>query len=359
MGISRWSKFLVIGLFIALLFSGDWRAAASPIDRVVLIYNGQTHKKWPSDDFDPYVSYLRQAGKPMGWLFHTFLFLPLVAKSGNCYYPGFSPTPSNQEDWRWYLDEKLFGGENDLANLEASINRMQRELGGGYHTDNVVIAIPYPDTRQVKFDAGIDGVSPLNFSQPIDRRNAVRWYVQAVIRRWKKAGFHHLHLSGFYWLNEDAPGGDKELLQKTGEYIRHSRLGFYWIPYFHAEGARDWRQLGFNYAFYQPNFFFNKLPISRIEEAATFARKHRMGMEIECDGRFFQSDIYRRRFCDYLNGGIMYGYMRRGGCALYEGGGALLEAYRSHNPIDHALYDETALFFLQRYKLGLSGDIEK
>ena len=59
-----------------------------------------------------------------------------------------------------------------------------------------------------------------------------------------------------------------------------------WIPYHGSDGAFEWKQLNFNFTYYQPNYFFNEnTPISFLNKACIDANKYGMDMEIEFDER--------------------------------------------------------------------------
>ncbi len=326
-------------------------AAADHVRDAVLIYNGKRYQgiKWTPQNLDPYVAYYNRDNRPVSWFFDTFLFLGLTSQSGDSLCPGFGSHPSDISDWRWYLDSKLSGGENDLANLNQSLINLQRVLHKRSHHVKVIIVIPYPDPNQHQF--GVCEGSNLDFANDADRLKAVTWYVNAVLKRWKRAKLNHLRLIGFYWIEEEASNpADQSLLPLVGKLLRDHHKKFYWIPYFNAPGAGNWKSLGFDCAFYQPNYFFHNLPSSRIQDAAQFAREHRMGIEIECDYRYFSTGAFRRRYLGYMDGGIRFGYMKRSACAFYEGAGALLESCQSSNPTDRELYRLTYRFVKKTYR---------
>ena len=74
----------------------------------------------------------------------------------------------------------------------------------------------------------------------------------------------------------------------------------------------------------QPNFFFEGNGGSgRLGRAADRAKRFGCGVEMEFDGRALSSDAHLQRFWDYLDAGVMYGWMRGSLVGWYEGGGAL------------------------------------
>jgi hypothetical protein len=122
-------------------------------------------------------------------------------------------------------------------------------------------------------------------------------------------------------------------------------LRFYWIPSWKANGAAQWRELGFDYAWQQPNHFFHpgKVPDARLGEATAFARRHGLGLEFEADHRAFsEAKAFRPRFHAYLNAFDRDGVTAKASVAYYEGGGALLQMARSDDPEVRGLYDALA-----------------
>ena len=89
-----------------------------------------------------------------------------------------------------------------------------------------------------------------------------KWYIDELVKRFKAAKYRNLELSGFYWVAE-TNNYCGQLTVPISEYIHSLGKLFYWIPYWQSKGAEDWKALGFDVAYQQPNHFFNhSIPVS-------------------------------------------------------------------------------------------------
>jgi hypothetical protein len=331
-----------------LMAAGPAEAASAPRrERIILSYNNADRPLWTAEDLLPYVAYLKPDGSPQGWFFDTFLLLGLNAASGHGLCPGFGG-PSTREDWTWYLEQRLFGPDHHLAALDRAVGLAQQRLGDRTHRVRVIIAIPYPDPRQTQF-GDLEG-EPISFATSALRARAVQWYLSQVTSRWTRAHFQHLVLGGFYWIHEEVPTEDEELLPQVAALCRKQLLPLYWIPWFGAQGAGDWARYGFAVALQQPNYFFYDVPPERLKEAAEFARAHGMGVELELDQRILTSPDHRARYRRYLNAGVEFGFQDNPLLAWYEDS-ALLLSSRSPDPEVRAFYDDTYAFAMGNYRV--------
>lgn len=98
----------------------------------------------------------------------------------------------------------------------------------------------------------------MDFSRQEDQVKATRWYIDELMKRFKQAKYKHLKLSGFYWLAEDIDF-TKDLSVPLSKYIHSMNKTFCWIPYWQAKGYNQWRELGFDIAYQQPNHFLKPL----------------------------------------------------------------------------------------------------
>jgi len=320
-----------------------WRKPA----RIILLYNSGGMPVWSADRLRYYVSHVGTDGKPDDWFFDTVLILALTGESQRSFEPNYGNGPGLADDWKQYLDGRLFGGMSELAELEKVVDGVGAQIQDRSHTVRVIISIPYPDPRATDFGT-LDGKA-LNFSRDEDRAEAVRWYLRQVSMRWTRSHFEHLRLAGFYWVREEVPAADAGLVKRVSDLSAHQLLPFYWIPYYGSEGGTKWQELGFTVAIQQPNYFFYDVPRERISEAARFAQDHRMGMEFEMDRRVLESPERRERYESYLNGGVDHGYLYSGMLAWYDDC-ALLECGRSQDPAVRRLYDATYRFVTGKYR---------
>ena len=127
-------------------------------------------------------------------------------------------------------------------------------------------------------------------------------------------------------------------------------MRFFWIPYWRSAHSADWKQLGFDIAYQQPNYFFHpELPPSRLQDACNFARQYGMGMELELDGRLISDpQKFGSRLQPYLGAFETNGVKASAAIAYYEGGGALLKLSDSKKPEHHQYYDHLAHWVLDR-----------
>lgn len=309
--------------------------------RVILVYDTPGGAPWTAERLRYYIAHVRPDGTADGWFFDTVLFLALASDSQRSFCPGFGNEQARAEDWLWYLDQRLFGGNCDLAALEEATRQVCAELRDPRRTVRVIIVIPYPDEKSTDF--GSPEGRPLDLSRGEDRVAAVRWYMREVAQRWSASNFEHLRLVGFYWVHEAAPEGDRVLLEQVYSLMGKHLLPLYWIPYFGASGNQDWDDLGFDIAIQQPNYYFYDVPPERLREAAALARRHGMGVELELDRRVLTSPERRARYQLYLEAGGEQGYQDANLLAWYDDM-ALLEAARSADPEVRRVYEDTYAF---------------
>ena len=89
-----------------------------------------------------------------------------------------------------------------------------------------------------------------------------------------------------------------------------------------------------------------------MEEAANRAKRYGMGVEIEADGKVFESPEGRARYLAYLDAGVRYGYMTEAIHGYYQGVDILLRAFISADPDVRYLYDATYEYVKGTYKLA-------
>lgn len=355
---------MLIGIFNSRLsayegYMPPGNNACGGVDNMVLIYaGGKGRIKWTVENLLPYVAYMDKDGEIKDSFFDAFLFLELSSKRGGLFYP-WPLTKGNlavKLDWEEILSELFKKGEN----LDA-LNKVAESLKTilkNYSNLKVIIFIPYPDYRQHSFgDINEDGYVE-NFSQIDDRFKAVQWYINLVLEKWKEYNFANLDLAGFYWNSESISNNrseksyfpnDPTLVKEVSSYIHLLGYKLYWIPFFNAWGRTMWKDFGIDCAFIQPNYFFKEVEKNRIQMTAEMAKTYNMGIEIEIDGRVINSTEFADRFRTYLDGGVEYGYMKEAVKAYYEGGGGLLQIYRSKDLKIRKVYDEVYHFVKGTY----------
>ncbi|HWI55550.1 MAG TPA: DUF4855 domain-containing protein [Desulfobacteria bacterium] len=311
------------------------------IKDVLLVFTGDKSEQQSltSADFTPLAAYVDRQGQIKGRMFDTMLFLPA------------NGLPCTSESWNSYLED-LFTPGKQLYALEEAMGKINSTTGM-YLKENVILALPYPDSKQMEFGIiGVDGKN-LSFSEMnVDREQAARnrfeavqWYYSSLMDRWNSAGFKNLNLSGIYWYGElisPTVYEEAQLVQKVSGMVRIGGRKFIWIPYYGAPGFENWKSFGFTHVFLQPNYYANQAPPEdRMDRAAELARRNTTGIELELDNRMLTSRYYYDLFYSELNKAHQQGLDRDTPSAYYTGlKRTLLEAVTSSVPQIRGIYDD-------------------
>jgi len=305
---------------------------------LVLIYDGGAHRniKWNKEHFAPYVSAeVNGEGK---WLFDGFLFLEIHNGQGRGFASGYQALAARKVEWE-HLLENYFAKGNAIHALNEQLGDVGKSgrIQGEYKKRKIVISVPEPIPNQTDWGQ-LDGQA-LQFFNKKDRLDACKWYIDYAEQLFQKANFEHVELVGFYWLAEEA-SNSRNLAADVADYLYEKEYDFYWIPYFNSDGYSEWRNLGFNVPYYQPNYFFNEnIPYSRLQEAFDRADKFQMNMEVEFDDRVLKNNKgWGYRLTDYLDVYENNGVFDSLKVAYYQGGDAFYKLSRSEEDADQALY---------------------
>ena len=200
----------------------------------------------------------------------------------------------------------------------------------------------------------------LDFSNPDQRVRAVTWYMDQIRQRFFEKNYQYIELLGFYILEES-------LSTSTGSYRNNLKLhqttipqiaahahecneGLYWIPYAGAESYAKWATLGFDMAWYQPNYYFN--PANSLSSAITAMQTYGMGMELELSHTVVAqlmgdgADAYRSRLQAYLDQAQSSGIYGTKPLAVFSSTDAWSQLATSTDPRDQALYQTLCEFLL-------------
>ncbi len=298
------------------------------ISDLVLIYHGSTHRPdWNVNEMRPYI--FRNEGGDFHWLFDGFLFLEIFDRIERYEWdPGFGYTTASREQWEWLLD-RYFGESKGPDALESILDSLSKQGKKPLRPRRVVFSIPCPVSGFT--DWGEINGKIMDFNKPEDQIAAACWFTDRVLEKWEEKGYKHIHLDGFYWVHE-AAGKDFAIIPEVKEYIKKKEMRLYWIPYWNAERADQWALLGFDCAYQQPNYFFNKdIPYQRLDDACIFGKQHDMGMEMEFDNNVVNPEIHGR-FYDYISAFETHGVWSERKVAYYEGGGAWMKMSQSDDP---------------------------
>ena len=120
---------------------------------------------------------------------------------------------------------------------------------------------------------------------------------------------------------------------------------FVWIPYWKAKGYEQWKDLGFDIAYQQPNHFFTKdIPDSRLDEACELALNNGMAMEFECDSKALYDceDSSYDRMLAYIEAFEKHKVFETSAIAYYTGSKGFIDMYNSTSPEDKKIMDRLA-----------------
>jgi hypothetical protein len=300
----------------------------NPVSDMVLIYDGGQHRKpWTIERLRPYI--FRENGGKTDFLFDGFLFLEIFDSVKNIEYsPGYGKKSSQKADWETLLDT-YFNDRKSFGALENILDSLARAGKVPLRKRKVVISIPTPPNTFTAW--GVLNGKSLDFNKIDDQLAAAAWFADEVLVRWKAKNYNHLELTGFYWVAESVSSYEN-LMKLTSQNLQLKGKKFYWIPYYNATGGHRWNELGFDYAYEQPNYFFNtKIPYSRLDDACAFAAKNGLALEMEFDNRITQT-IFRTRFDDYVKAFTDHKIWELQPVAYYEGGGAWFELAGTSSP---------------------------
>jgi len=336
---SALSRIALAWLSVTIIAAGRSQAQTPSPARWVLLYPCDGRPQWmpySRAQLLRYVAAVDSAGRPTAWLSNGAIVLALYARSGHTFAPWIPGTPSGGGDWEDYLD-CLLGPGGAFDRLDSALTDAERILPRR-EPYRVAVMIPYPDSN-----AGVTRFAGVDYALGgrDGRVHAADAYTQEVVRRFGERRGSQLTLDGMYWLHEDAYPRDSGLVHGVAQAVHSHHVRFLWIPYYGelAGGWARWRELGFDEAWLQPNYFFSRgVPATRIDSAVARARSAGMGFEIEFNGRLIDVPPYADRLLPYLVALRGDSALRQGSLALFDGGGALVALAASRDPLYRALY---------------------
>lgn len=318
---------------------------------MVLIYEGGAHRnvKWDKDHFAPYVSLENEEGT-RDWLFDGFLFLE-IHDGTRGFASGYKNLATRKVEWTNLIDTYFREGNAIMALNDQISDVLKNSSTKKFTKRKVVITVPEPIPNQTDWGK-IDGKA-MDFSKQEDRMEAIKWFIDYAIESFNKANPKNLELTGFYWVAEEATNS-RDLVKHVADYTNENGRRLYWIPYFNSDGYNEWKELGFDQAFYQPNYFFSEeRPISQIEKACDDAMKYGMSMEMEFDDRALAKNGWGYRMKDYIRIFDQYEVWDKMEVAYYQGGDAFYKLHHSNDTKDNELYMQLANIIVKRQKEDL------
>jgi hypothetical protein len=329
-----------------------WQKAPPNTTDMVLIYQGGTQRSaWAPGEFAPYVSAVDPRDHKEKGLFDGFLFIEYVNGKKHAFEEGINLPSADKQDWHDLLARNFEPGYG-VAALEQTCAETEKRIGTPLRSRQVVLTLPEPIEGATNW--GLLDRRKLDFSLPADRVAACEWHIDHALKQWQELAPRHLTLAGFYFVPERTLGATPRFLPLIAQRIHERGKQFFWIPYWWARGAAEWKQHGFDVAWQQPNHFFHpELPDSRLQEACDFARQHGMGMEMELDERLISKpQTFAPRFDAYLKAFEANGVKSSSSITYYEGGGTLLHLSKSDQPDVRHYYDRLAEWVLDRQCLA-------
>lgn len=338
---------------------------------------------WDRGRFAPHVSFTDDDGSEK-WLFEAFLAITGIDPEGkNFGINNNGRLSADQESWANLIDYWM-GPDGAFSELDAAIAEAGARIGGPVPTRYVVMEIPDPimferftdKSSSTSYWGAVDG-RLLDFSRIDDQILALEWYIERARERFAALAPKHLELAGFYILSEELvakPEGWNypykrwdRILPPVGEYLNARNEGLYWIPYLTADGTDMWRELGINFAWLQPNYYWDYTGEKPIKDAVRKLDALGMGIELEFeysmvegvmktpgimgpDGAgnyvFKLADVpsLRARFREYMDAYKAAGLYGKRPVALYSGSNALWQLANSTENADIAMYRELCRF---------------
>lgn len=319
---------------------------------IALIYAGaDTRPDWTVDEVTPYVIHTFADGTK-DWFFDAFLILEFHSGStGIAFQNGLQGKPANKEEWEWMMRRQLL----PLASIDSVISLGKKEIGEPRLRHKAVLTIPAAIKKQTRPFGEIDG-REMDFSKDEDRLAAEKWAVKRIISLFNEAGFKNIDLDGIYWV-EESLFTNGSIMPQVNDWIYRNQLRSYWIPYYkdNEQFKFNWKELGFDIAYQQPNYFFDRnVPLNQLEAACDDSYRYGLGLEMEfesqgkCHVQHGHPDSYYDRLVDYLDVFERKGVFDEAAVAWYSGTRGLLDLAQSSDPKDAEIMDRMASIVAKR-----------
>lgn len=354
---------------------------------------------WTEQRFASHVVFNSGDGSS-AWLYDAFLCIDSFDPArGLSYTLANGRQSSVKASWEDLLEAWL-GNDGAIRKLDAAVSSASGKLGAPPSPRLVVMSLPDPvmfsnfadKSSSTVYWGEIDGRS-LDFSKPEDQTAAYRWYMDSCRQRFAALGLTGVELAGFYILSEElhldpamykAAGlscGETEtfnyrykhwetIVPAAAEYAHSCNEGLWWIPYHLAPGYKLWKELGFDAAFMQPNYYWDNGSVSHpMSKTITAIKQYSMGIELEfefslvasvmADGRsgpdgsgsptFYLKDVpmLRDRVREYMQSYKDSGLYGVQPIAVYSGTDAMHQLASSPDAGDRQMYEEICRFIIE------------
>lgn len=246
---------------------------------------------WTRNKLKPYFKYQSRKDKGMS-MFNGAILNPIRVRNNRFIYPlyGTFGEFADKLDWKLFINYLFKPG----VNLSA-LSKLKLDL-------DIWITIPYPLQYQEEF--GTVSFKSLNFKKDEDRFIAVQWWLTKFMKIWNlnKEKYNNLSIKGFVWQREAIMEQDYKLVQQVNQFIHNLGLLSMWLPNYGSYFVINWRDLGFDMACLNSNFYGNtSYDYKWILNASNFAKNYEMGFQLNY-GKGLIFNQYHH--IDYLNLGL-------------------------------------------------------
>ena len=340
----------------------------------VLCYGASHHRNpflWDKGRFAPYVTYVDPDGKEQ-WLFDGFIFLESQDvdrpdSGAYSYMTGVlrdAGVSAGKEQWQELIDY-WFDKDNGINALEEAVKEAAQRMGTPPSKRKVIFSFPnpviyrlYDKTNESTVYWGELNGRTMNFANAQDRTAVYKWYIDQVRKKFNETNYQYVELAGFYIISEDLTtpsyGWNNELkrsdeiIPPIAEYLNSLNECLCWIPYNRASGYNKWTDFGINYAYMQPNHFWddkNEHPLPRF---FSDIKANNLAMEFEFDEALLEGkpncDVYKKRFREYISNAKSEGIYGKQPLSYYHGTNGFYDLWASPAEKDKELYHEFCQF---------------
>ena len=212
------------------------------------------------------------------------------------------PSPVNVHDHaitksfvQQYIDVIYKDGKN-LDALNEAAAKVGATLGKSNYKVNVFLPLFRPLITSPDFGE-VNGKS-IDCSTDNGRIEALKWMADEHKKVFDSHRYSNLKFVGYYWYDEFANvKEDGAVIKGINEYIHSKGAISIWSPYYNASGYSEWKNLGFDLASMQSNYFPgvpespNAGSVDRLAANAILTESCGMGVELELAGSSVRAGI--------------------------------------------------------------------
>lgn len=330
-------------------------AKSGGIHNLCLLYVGgegsKANHRYDLAKLLPLVGYVDARQQIRDCFMDGFLMLaqysPLL--NGKSFGLDLSGGASQQEDWI-ALFEEYFQPNANLAALENAAAAVQSTLKLNDCQVKVVLTIPTVNPQVEDWDGRGSSIT-----KPAQQLEVTRWAMHELLQCWRKAGFKHLQLAGFYYMTEQGSWDDPvlhafpKLCRQLGPGLRS-----FAIPGITSSWLTEFTRAGFDCVSLQPSHAFWHKPLTPrrylLKLAGRIAREYGMGVEVELPYDV-EGPSGREKVYDYLEMAAIQGWA--GSFKAYFQSYNLIKTLaESTVPETRKLYDDLYQFSQISYKVN-------